>query len=137
MTNHIHCEKCGIQTEAKCACACGYKPMSKLQAAKLYHETHPNENDRDVAEKVGCDRETARQARIQGANNSHPGKRIARDGKSYPSRLTPERARVQSAVREQVAAGKPISRAALKTECGVGEHVGKPLSSTRRAAWQV
>jgi hypothetical protein len=71
---------CGAETHAACSCGAIYRP--KAQQAAEAVAAHPEKSNRAIAEEIGADEKTVRQARDSTADQSAvEGSRIGLDGK--------------------------------------------------------
>jgi hypothetical protein len=76
----LQCTMCGAETHAACSCGAIYRP--KAQQAAEAVAAHPEKSNRAIAEEIGADEKTVRQARDSTADQSAvEGSRIGLDGK--------------------------------------------------------
>ena len=77
----LACTACGAEANASCNCGKPYVP--KLQRAADAVAEHPEKSNRAIAEEIGVDEKTVRQARASTADYSAVDEpRTGRDGKT-------------------------------------------------------
>jgi hypothetical protein len=77
----LQCTLCGAETHASCSCNAIYRPKAQ-RAAEAVAE-HPEKSNRAIADNIGVDEKTVRQARASTADHSAVDEpRVGLDGKT-------------------------------------------------------
>ena len=77
----LQCTLCGAETHAACSCGAIYRP--KAQRAAEAVKEHPEKSNRAIADDIGVDEKTVRQARATTADYSAVDEpRVGLDGKT-------------------------------------------------------
>jgi hypothetical protein len=77
----LACSACGAEANASCNCGKPYVPAGQRAAEAV--AANPEKSNRAIAEKIGVDEKTVREAR---ADQSAPETITGRDGKQYPAK---------------------------------------------------
>ncbi len=76
----LACTLCGAEANASCGCNAIYRPKAQRAAEAI--KEHPEKSNRAIADEIGVDEKTVRQARDSTADNSAVDEpRIGLDGK--------------------------------------------------------
>ena len=98
----LQCTLCGAETHASCSCGAIYRPKAQ-RAAEAVAE-HPEKSNRAIAEQIGVDEKTVRQARASTADQSAVDEpRVGLDGKTrnLPSYIPDPAPEIRNSLIEQ------------------------------------